>query len=73
MEEEYLSIKDGKEEEIKLIKFKKQCPYCKEAGTCSAAEIIDPARNVYEISCSKCGREFRIPVDDYNSFQYMVE
>lgn len=67
MEEEYLSIKDGKLEEIKLIKFKKQCLYCKEEGTCPDAYIIDPATNVYETRCSKCNIKFRIPVDDYNS------
>jgi hypothetical protein len=73
MDEGFLSIQDGKEEEIKLIKFKKQCPYCREGKTCSAAEIIDPVRKVYEIRYSKCGREFRIPVDDYNGVNYMVE
>ena len=72
MEEIFLSIKDGKENDIKMIKFKKQCPYCKKEKTCNGRHI-DLATGVFEINCSNCHRTFRIPIDDYNNVQGMTE
>jgi len=75
MKEEFLSIKEGKEKEILMIKFEENCPFCiqkKIYKTCKG-HIQDPERNAFVTSCSNCGTTFLIPVDDYNSFRSYVK
>ena len=66
---EYLSIKEGRTEEIQLIKFMKQCPYCKNV----IAQFGDTEMNLLTIACGFCGKKYRIPIDDYTHVQRLVE
>ena len=66
---EYLSIKEGRTEEIQLIKFRKQCPSCRNA----ISHFGDSEMNLFIVACSFCGKKYRIPIDDYHSVMKQVE
>jgi|GEM_PF-3178988 len=66
---EYLSIKDGRTEEIQLIKFKKQCPTCRNA----ICNFGDSEMNLFIVTCGFCTKKYRIPIDDYHNVMRLVE
>ena len=66
---EFLSIKEGKTEEIQMIKFRKQCPACRNA----IVHLEDTEMNMYVVVCGFCAKKYRIPIDDYHSVLKQVE
>ena len=69
MRGEFLSIKEGRTEEIQLIKFRKQCPYC---GN-SIGLFEDTSMNFLTVTCGFCGKKYRISVDDYSDVPRLGE
>ena len=64
-----ISISDAKIEEIRSIRFNKQCPNCGHIIT----PVDDGEMHMYKVKCTSCGAKYQVPIEDYINIQSHTE